>query len=112
MDDGIDHIHTSYLEAILACNRSEKKHISFYENVHSADENSQIENMSLQIMQLSRQMKTGDLSTIDELNGIFDSIFTSDYPSSIKKYQCYCLIEKLQESMNKLGMPLSDEIAS
>ena len=109
---GLEHIHVSYLEAILAFNRGLEKQIAYFEVPRSLDGEMDLENKSLNIMQLARQIKSGDASVLDALNETFDTIVMGDCASATKKYQCFRLIEKLQESLNKLDMSMGDETAA
>ncbi len=112
MGESIEHIHTSYLEALLSFNRGGKNNLAFFEKICVQEENICFDNKSLSIMQLVRLLKAGDEAALDELNLIFDSVILGEGSSSYKKYQCFRLIEKLKENMSKLDIQINDETAA
>lgn len=108
----IESLHKSYLEAILALTRGNNSAITYYENVSVSESDRSDEDRSVSLIQITRMLKNGDNAAIGEMDAMFDAIYASDSASSVKKYACYQLIHKLQQSMQKLNLDFSDEQAA
>ena len=107
---GWNHLHSSYLEAIFTLAQSGSTPVYFYSEVPASDHSHEYRDIS--VVQLARMIKNGDADTVHAINALFDAISISDGTPEMRRYRCFCMIQKLQQSLNKMDMNFTDEQAA
>ena len=105
-------LHKSYLEAILALTRTGNSMVSRIDSVFPSMDDLGEEDRSMSIIQIARMLRNGDQAALTELDQMFDKLLVTDQPVAVKKYSCFQLIQKLQQSAVRMGLDFSEEQAA
>ena len=108
MEYGWMRLYKSYLEAMLAFDKSASESIVFFEQVWNGEREPE-KDRSMELMQLARALKNGDSAVLQQMDALFDDIAQHMPLFSRQRYACFQILDSLRRILAKLDVSLSSE---